>query len=111
MSGLRKHVAEAIRAMQEQGGAGILRDEEISALEQGVRSIAQERLAHSEHSPAADELKEHMLALCGIKSDLGPHPVFMHGEPRRIDAYWLKCADVAIEAYDEWLEKRAGETP
>ena len=106
MSGIRQHVAEAIRCMQEQGGAGILRDEEMAALEQGVRSISLERINLSEKSDESERLKECLLSLCGIKADLGPHPIFMHGAPRRIDVYWLKCADVAIAAYDEWLEQR-----
>ncbi len=107
MSGLRQHVAEAIRRHDEQGGLGILSDEEVQALEAGVRAIGRERLPMSEHSQASRDLKEHMLALCGLTADLGPSPVFIHGAPRRIDTYWLKCADVVIEAYDEWLQKTA----
>ena len=107
MRGLRNHVAEAIRVMQEQGGVGILRAEECAALHEAAWALEQKR--HDIGEMPADDIREERLVLAGIAADLGPHPIFMHGQPRRIDAYWLKCADVAIAAYDDWLEQRTKE--
>lgn len=109
MKGLRTHVAEAIRRQQEAGGLGILRPEECAALHEAAWALEQKRRAIGEMSE--EDIKKERLALAGIAADLGPNPIFIHGENRRVDEYWLKCADVAIEAYDEWLEQRAGATP
>ena len=104
MSGLRQFVAEAIRAQQESGGLGILRDEECTALHDASWALEQRRRAEGDMTE--DQIKEERLIFYGITVDLGPHPIFIHGAPRRIDAYWLKCADCAIDAYDQWLKER-----
>lgn len=107
MTGLRQFVAEAIRAQEEAGGYGILRPEECEVLNDAAWALEQKRRTVGEMSE--EEIKDERLTIVGIVADLGPHPIFIHGAPRRIDAYWLKCADCAIEAYDRWLQQRTAQ--
>lgn len=104
MKGLREHVAEAIRTDQERGGAGILTDEEMHALE-----LADLALYHADvkAGSASNENYAAKGTLAAMRHQLGPTPMFIHGEKMRVDDYWLHCADVAIRAYDAWIEERA----
>lgn len=83
MSGLRQHVAEAIRCQQEAGGLGILRPDECTALHEAAWALEQKRRAIGEMSE--EDIRDERLLLAGISADLGPHPIFIYGAPRRID--------------------------
>jgi len=101
MPGLREYVAEAIRIDQEQDGSGILTDQELEALE-----AADEALFKQGHA-AMSGLR---LVLVELRRSLGPSArLWICGEKRRIDDYWLHCADVSIAAYDRWLDQRRQE--
>lgn len=97
MSGLRESVARAIQESQEDGGMGILTPEEGAALDWAVTSPTS--------AMECQETQEHRNVLAGLAQQLGPTPLHIHGMPTRIDAYYLKCADIAIAAYDAWLDR------
>lgn len=93
MTGLRQSVADAIQRDMETGGSGILTDQEIAALEWAITT----------HE---DGTEQHRESLAVLLHELGRCKLRIHGAEDRRDPYWLHCADVAINAYDEWLDKR-----
>ncbi len=102
MSNLRASVAKAIQHSEDCGGAGIFTDEEEIALETA--------LVHAiriyDNPNERKELERYREAIAGLIAQLGKTKMRIHGLPSRIDAYYLKCADIAIEAYDKWLDER-----
>ena len=102
MSGLREYVAKRIQESQEDGGMGILLPEESAALEWAVLSPTSAMECH--------ETQGHRKTLAMLAQELGPSPLRIHGLPTKIDAYYLKCADIAIAAYDAWMDQRADAT-
>lgn len=100
MTGLRQSVADAIQRDQESGGGGILTDEEVAAVEWAITRTV---LMHPEGDR---ECQQHREALSILLHELGPRRMSIHGAEDRRCRYWLQCADVAIKAYDDWLEQR-----
>lgn len=99
MTGLREHVAAAIEASTTCGGPDILRDDEVETLMQGALLLEQ-----AGRRDEADRLR--LLAI-----ELGPNYTPFHFQKangrKRIDAYYLYCADISIAAYDQWLAETA----
>lgn len=110
MTSLRKHVAEAIQRDQNEGGTGILRPEEVEALEWAMMAPRSGAPAETitAHEQEGDR-HQHRQILAALLAELGPHRMRLHGFETRTDAYYLHCADVAIEAYDDWLAKRTAQ--
>lgn len=99
MTGLRAHVADAIQRDQESGGAGVLTDEEIAAVEWAMVAAARAALDR------VDGAERHRDTLAVMLHELGPRRMSIHGAKDRRDPYWLRCADIAINAYDDWLDR------
>lgn len=105
MTSLQQHVADAIAQAEECGGKGILCPDEEEAL----------RWAMGQAHLATGINGAHCAAIGRVLADLGPHPLFVvergdlpGDDPRedRVNDYYLKCATIAIRAYDEWVEQR-----
>lgn len=106
MSGLRQSVAKAIQADADCGGAGILTDEEIAALEWAIFKAPIEKPAFGGGAESEDSRNKTVLS--GLLHELGHKRMFICGETmNRVDKYYLHCADVAIDAYDQWLAERS----
>ncbi len=99
MTGLRASVADAIQRDQECGGAGILTDEELIAVEWAI-------LGALKMGFGDPDAKRHHQVLAVLLHELGPRIMSIHGAKNRRDQYWMHCADVAIDAYDRWLADR-----
>ncbi len=104
IGGLREHVAEAIAADQCIGGTGILSDEEEAAIGEAIYFLRTGTI------PSGQDETEIVQALAHIKAQLGSNRIYACGSFTRVDQYYLHCADVAIQAYDQWVEKRSQRT-
>lgn len=103
MSGLRQTVAAAIQADADCGGLGVLTKEEQDAIEWAI-TLPVDWCEH--------EKKRHRQILALLIHDLGHGRMHIHGSAKpRVDQYYLHCADVAIDAYDKWLDERKKEKP
>ena len=94
MSGLRNHVAQAIAHDATCGGPGILATEEQDALLRGAMLLA----ASGQTDDAA------LLRTLAVELGAKNTP-FIAQAATRVDAYYTHCADVAIGAYEYWIER------
>ncbi len=97
MTTARDYVAKAIQQDEDMGGQGILTDDEIKALEWA-----------GTHDFKNDASTFHRQTLMAMLAQLGHGRMFISGAGQtRVDAYYLRCADLAIGKYEEWLDQRA----
>lgn len=111
MSGLQEFVARAIMADQDCGGADLLTAKEVAALEWAILRPLTSASAFEKAQWDQEGEQQHRLVLAGLIADLGPSKLSVCGQQQRAGAYYLHCANVAIAAYDRWLEQRQGMTP